>query len=118
MNPPVKALLLSALVFPGCGQLWLRRYRSGGALLLITIGALFIVIRYAVQKATVIANQIIAGEIPLDPQLITQKVSAIVDSPDSQAVNIAGWVIIACWVIGIIDAYRAGRNVEPAEKNS
>jgi hypothetical protein len=113
MNTSIKAALLSALVFPGCGQLWLRRYRSGGALLAVTLLALVFVVRYAVQQATLIADKIIAGEIPLDAQVIAQRVSAIVDNPDSSAVNAAAWVIVACWLIGIVDAYRAGRSAAP-----
>lgn len=114
MSKSIKAALLSALVFPGCGQLWLRRFRSGAALLAVTLLALSVVVRYAMQQAKLIADKVVAGDLPLDPDIIAQQVSAIVDNPASTAANLAGWIIIACWLFGIVDAYRAGRPVASA----
>jgi hypothetical protein len=110
MRKSIKAALLSALVFPGCGHLLLRRYRSALALLAISLGALAILLNDAIKQANAIATKILANEIPLDAQAISDSVEAASRASNSSAATIAMWILSACWLIGIIDAYRIGRN--------
>jgi hypothetical protein len=110
MKKSIKAALFSALAFPGCGHFILRHYRSGVALLAISLGALAIVMSDAIKQANIIANKILASEIPLDAQTITDSVEAANHAASSPAATIAMWVLSACWLVGIVDAYRIGRN--------
>lgn len=109
MQNSVKAALFSALIFPGCGHFLLRCYRTGFALLAITLVALGFILNYAMTQARIIADQIIANELPLDPVLIAERVSAATSGGDSTANQIAMGVIFVCWIIGIADSYRIGR---------
>ena len=109
MQKSIKAALYSALIFPGCGHFLLRCYRTGLALLAITLVALGVILNYAMTQAHIIADQILANELPLDPVLIAERVSAATHGGDSPANHLAMSVLIVCWIIGIIDSYRVGR---------
>lgn len=109
MQKPIKAALFSALIFPGCGHFLLRCYRTGLVLLAITLAALGFILNYAITQAQIIADQILANELPLDPVLIAERVSAATSAGNSPANHIAMNVLIVCWIIGIVDSYRLGR---------
>jgi len=68
MNKKVTALLLSALVLPGLGQLYLGRKITGGIILvlvnLVLLLALFVLLR---GLSPVIAAQIAGGAISITP---------------------------------------------------
>jgi len=104
-----KAALLSALVFPGAGHVFLKKYLPGG----ILIGVSFIVISYIVtkttEKALSVVEQIQNGDVPLDIAAITELVSTQSTGNDIQLLNTATTAFIICWVIGIVDSYRLGR---------
>lgn len=68
MNKKFKALLLSALVLPGLGQLYLGRKAVGGIIIvlvnLVLLLALFVLLR---GLSPVIANQIAGGAVSISP---------------------------------------------------
>ena len=109
MNTATKAALLSGLVFPGSGHWLLKQYRRAIGIIAIALLALGIIVTDALQKATLIANKIASGEIPLDATAITEQVDATLHSAGSTAANIATWLLLACWIFGIVDAYRLGK---------
>lgn len=109
MQKSIKAALFSALIFPGCGHFLLRCYRTGFALLAITLAALGLMLNYALTQARIIADQILANELPIDPVLIAERVSAATRGANSPENRIAMTVLIVCWIIGIVDSYRIGR---------
>jgi len=108
MKSSIKAALFSALIFPGAGQMLLKQYRRGFILLLLTLIPLFFVLRDDLQQAVVIADKIQSGAMPLDAQVISQSVENA-DTHNALPLDIARYMIAACWFIGIIDAFRAGK---------
>jgi TM2 domain-containing membrane protein YozV len=58
MKKSIKGALLSGLVFPGLGQIVLRRYKSGIAFVLITLAGLVLIIMKAVQQALIVVEKI------------------------------------------------------------
>ncbi|HEX5125238.1 MAG TPA: DUF6677 family protein, partial [Rhodocyclaceae bacterium] len=66
MKKSSKALLFSALIFPGAGHLVLKRYARGIALLVPSIVALIVICNDAMQKASSIADKILSGEVSPD----------------------------------------------------
>src|SRR5689334_13423788 len=103
-----KAALLSALVLPGTGHLYLKHYRRAVVLMLIAVSALSIIVVRAVRQARMIADKILSGEIAPDPAAIAAQIDAAGSATDSTQVGIAYWALIVCWLIGIADAYRLG----------
>jgi hypothetical protein len=102
MKPTTKAALISALLFPGLGQLVILK-RPGRAFLFIApaLAALLYLLSAAVSTASGIADQITAGTLPLDPQLITQQIEATNTGPGG---NIAAAVLVIAWLGSILDA--------------
>lgn len=113
MSKSLRAALLSALLFPGSGHLWLRHFKTAAALIAISLIALVVVFNFVAGQVRAIVDRILAGDIPLDPIAITEQVTRATTSSDIANVRIALWVLVICWVIGIVDSYRAGRH-EPA----
>lgn len=73
MNRKMKALLLSAFVLPGLGQIYLGRKAVGGIIIvlinLILLLALFVLLR---GLSPVIASQIAAGAVVISPSEVMQ----------------------------------------------
>ena len=108
MQRSVKAALLSALVFPGAGQLFLKRGARAGLFVLPTLGAIAVFVNDALEQATLIANQILAGTAPLDPVALAARLEQ--GSGDSALGTAAVIVLVLCWTAAIIDAYLLGQS--------
>lgn len=78
MNKKRTALLLSALVLPGLGQLYLGRKAIGGIIIvivnLILVLALFVLLR---GLSPVIASQIAGGAITISPAEVTKALDGV-----------------------------------------
>ncbi len=109
MKNSLKGVLLSGLVFPGLGQIALKRYWRGFALMLAVMAGLYIIIVTAVQQAYAILDSIEAeGGVP-DSDMIGQAAAQAAAASDSPMITAVSVLIIVCWIVGIIDAYRIGK---------
>lgn len=108
MKPSTKAALLSGLLFPGLGHLYLKKYLVGGTLIGITVVALYYFTVGIFKYAMDISRQILGGEVAPDLVSITAEVHARVNSSDNQLLSIATYTVALCWIIGIVDAWRLG----------
>ena len=109
MKNSMKGALLSGLVFPGLGQIALKRYRRGFALMLTVMGCVFVMIVTAVQQAYVILDSIEAeGGVP-DSEMISQAAARAAAASDGPVFTIVSLLIVVCWIVSIIDAYRIGK---------
>jgi len=109
MNKSTKAVLLSALVFPGAGHFFLKKYISGAVLVGAALGSLYYLITKTVERALQISEKIQSGEVQLDVVGISELVSKQISGTETQAQNIATAVLFISWLVGVIDSYRAGR---------
>ena len=112
MKRSTKAALLSALVFPGIGHLYLKRFPLG---LLLSAGSAFasyFVVSRAVGKALPIAEHIQREGVPLDDGAIARVVSEQSLGADDSSMSIAAITFLAFWLIGIFDSFRLGRIME------
>ena len=112
MKRSTKAALLSSLIFPGVGHMALKQYLRGSILMLSAVIALTVIVTKAVKQALAIVDKINSGEIPLEAGAITELVSKSTAGAEGSILNIATFVVVACWLIGIIDSYRLGINQE------
>lgn len=99
-----QALLLSALVFPGSGHFLLGRKARGCLFLVPALVALVIVLRQIMARMDQIMAQIDSGALPLDVQLIMEKVEAL-SANDGPAMTLAVCVLVACWIGSLIDTF-------------
>ena len=109
MKNSMKGALLSGLVFPGLGQIALKHYWRGFALVLAVMAGLYIMIVTAVQQAYVILDTLEAeGGMP-DSDTISQAAAQAATASDSPMITAVSVLILVCWIVGIIDAWRIGK---------
>ena len=107
MDRSVKAALLSGLVFPGVGQLFLQRPLRAMIFLAPALAAALYFGSAVLEPVFAIANDIASGAMAFDPFLIQQRVEQ--SRIDSGAMNLAALVMILAWGASIIDAWIGGR---------
>jgi len=110
MDKSIKAALLSALVFPGAGQFYLKRYWRGLLLMMLAVLGFGLVI----VRATVTA---------LDTLNVMQgngtsiAVDGISHLAETSLVNVVAGnttilvFVTACWIFSVVDAYRIGKGL-------
>lgn len=114
MKTSQKALLLSALVFPGAG-LWLLNCRLHASVYIITAMTATAVIMLSVfRSAKLIVDRVVSGELPAEMTVIRQLVKE--QQASSIAPDIALAILVICWLAGIIDTHRIARQIN-AESN-
>ena len=108
MKTSIKAALLSALVFPGLGQMYLRRYVRGLIPMVLVLAGLGILIARATVTALKVLDKIqIQGE-TVDMKAVSDLAAASSSQGDGYSSLV--WLAIAgCWLFGVIDAYRLGK---------
>jgi TM2 domain-containing membrane protein YozV len=111
MQRAVSAGLLSALVFPGAGHLYLKRPRRACLFLLPALVALFVLAGDIVQRASALADQVLAGTLAPDPAAIAARLQA--QGGTSTLDTICSAVLVACWLGSIIDSIVVARAPAP-----
>jgi hypothetical protein len=107
MKKATRAVLLSALVFPGAGHIGLDHYLRGSVLMLASLSAAFVIVKSAIQRATSLLQGLNGGE-TIDPGSITDMVMNTAGNSGGLAEKSAVSILVLCWLIGIIDSYRLG----------
>ena len=117
MKRSAKAVLLSALVFPGAGHVYLKRHLVGVILIVIAVAASYRLMADATHVAFAISDRMLSGDIPLDANsidhLVTQQTQQVARSS-----SISTWILGLSWLIGMVDSYRVGTALEGAKTNS
>ena len=90
MSRSTNAMLLSALVMPGAGQLYLKHVLRGMVLIVVSLVCLWLIGERMWQQASLDMSHI--------PELVAQ-------TPGSSAGSTATFVLIGCWLGGLIDTY-------------
>jgi hypothetical protein len=108
MKKSIKAALLSALVLPGAGHFFLKKYVMGAILAIAAFAGLYSIIVTTIEKALKIAEQIQTSSTPLSIEEVSALVSQQVLQSEVQQMNMALLALLVAWVIGIVDAYRLG----------
>ena len=109
MNNSLKAALLSGLVLPGLGQVVLKHYKRGAALMGAFIATLMAILIIAVQQASTILEKIDIEGGAIDIDTISNAASQASTTSENYILKLLSWLLIFCWVIGVVDAYRIGR---------
>jgi len=107
MRKPLTAVLLSALVYPGSGHFYLKKYYQAVILGVIATVSLYFLLLTTIEVAREISDKILLGEIPVDLVKIKEVMSAHLARIDSRVVNVATYSFFTCWLIGVVDSYRS-----------
>lgn len=108
MKRSMKAALLSGLVFPGAGQIYLGRRRRGWVL----IASVILIFAYDVIYVTVHAyREIAAAQVKgavIDITAIQKSVAASADAATTAGLTL----LVLIWLAAILDAYVAGERLQ------
>jgi hypothetical protein len=96
------AALLSALVFPGVGQWYLGRRPLALLFALPALVAGYVYFDFALEEANVLAGQLLAGTMPLDPAALAAKLEG---QATPLSVTLSGWVFALCWIGSVLEAW-------------
>jgi len=118
MNNSLKGVFLSGFVFPGLGQIILKKYRRGIALMLAVIVSLLAIIVKATQQAMTILEKTDLKDGNMDFNAVSDAANNAVNTSDGLIINLGLIVILLCWIIGTVDAYRIGRKKDLEERST
>jgi predicted branched-subunit amino acid permease len=101
MKASTKAVLLSALVFPGAGQFYLKRPLIASVLLMSTLAAVYVLASRAISMAQNVLEKINSGEVQPDLLALTDMISTS-NTPTTHWATIA---LVVIWLVGVVDAH-------------
>jgi len=108
MKTSTKAALLSALIYPGIGQIVYHAYRRAIALILSFSVAAYFYIEEVMSKYQPLIDKVKSGEIALDAQALANEMYINPIVLDPLLVSTLTYILLICWLVGIVDAYRIG----------
>ena len=109
MNNSQKGAIWSGLVFPGLGQIFLKHYKRGIAILVTVLVGLSVIIVVAIKKAFIILEKIDSEGRAIDMNTVLDVVSQASTNSDSLIFTFSLLLITFCWIFGVVDAFRIGK---------
>lgn len=109
MSRSTTAVVLSALVLPGAGHLYLKQAVRGMVLIAVSLVCLGFIVSQAMRQASAILVQLESEGSVLDSGQLAELVSQSASHAGSGTATAATLVLVACWLFGIVDAYRQGQ---------
>lgn len=109
MNNSLKGAFLSGVVFPGLGQVILKHYKRGAVLILVVSASLLVILVKVVGQAFAILEKIESEGGAINMSTISKAATQASTTSESLIFKLLLLLIIFCWIIGVVDAYRIGR---------
>jgi len=119
MRKSLKGALLSGLVFPGYGQFVMKHYIRGIALILMCLTCLVVIGAKVRQQIFSVLEKIQYNGDAIDMSEILNSVNLVNTNSSNGIYRFASLLLLFCWIIGIIDAYRIGwrKDLEEQQKS-
>lgn len=118
MKSSIRGALLSGLVFPGLGQVMLKHYKRGAVLMLAVSASLLVILIKAVQQAFAILEKIQSKGGLIDMSTISKAATQASTSFGGPTFKVALLLLMLCWIIGVVDAYRIGKKRDIEERST
>jgi len=115
MNNSLKGALLSGLIFPGLGQIVLKHYKRGAVIMLTVLVGLSVIVVKAAQHALAILERIESEGGAISMSAISDAATQASTTSGSLTLSLALLLVVLCWIIGVIDAYRIGKKKDIEE---
>ena len=109
---------MSGLMLPGLGQIVLKHYKRGAALILTVLVSLSVIVVKAVQDALAILEKIELEGGAISMSTIANAASQASTNYSSFVFNLALSLMIFCWIIGVVDAYIIGKKKDIEEAST
>ena len=112
MTKNTKALIFSALVFPGLGQLFLARYKSAILFIGSALTAFIFILTNVMSTASAIADKIVAGKMSPEYSDIRKAILDQQANSDSQIVTLMMYLLISVWLLSVLDILRLRKTMK------
>ncbi|MFQ5714777.1 MAG: hypothetical protein ACE5GU_12175 [Candidatus Scalinduaceae bacterium] len=109
MKNSLKGAFLSGLIFPGLGQIILKHYKRGAIIMLTVLVSMSVFIVKTVQHALDILEKIESQGGAISMSTISNAATQVSTTSGNLTFNLVLLLVILCWIIGIVDAYRIGK---------
>ncbi|MFZ5862250.1 MAG: hypothetical protein ACOYXR_05350 [Nitrospirota bacterium] len=109
MTNATKGALLSALGFPGLGQIALKRYQRGVVWMLASVAGLVLMVATAAREAGRILETIEAEGGVVDQDAMSRAIAQATAWSGNLDLNLLVLAITLCWIYAAVDAYRIGK---------
>jgi len=109
MKNSLKGAFLSGLIFPGLGQIILKHYKRGTVIMLTVLVGMSVFVVKAVQHALDILEKIESQGGAISIRTISNAATQASATSGNLTFNIVLLLVIICWIIGVVDAYRIGK---------
>ncbi len=109
MKNSLKGAFWSGLIFPGMGQIVLKHYKRGAVIMFTVLVGMSVFIVKVVQHALDILEKIESQGGAISMSTITNASTQASATSGNLTFNIVLLLVILCWIIGVVDAYRIGK---------
>jgi len=109
MNPAIKAALFSALLFPGWGQIYLKKYKRGIMIILPVAAGMLSITWAIVQVAITVLKAAPFKKGTVDLSAVVNLTISSIKALDFFYFLFIFLLIFFFWVFSIIDAYLLGK---------
>jgi TM2 domain-containing membrane protein YozV len=109
MNKASKAALFNTLLFPGWGQLYLKQYKKGIAIILATIAGVLSLILSVIQTTIDILRVAPLRKGAITFSAVVQTAIKAIKALDMSYLFLIFLSLILVWILSIIDAYLTGK---------
>ncbi|MBB1425715.1 hypothetical protein H5181_04480 [Shewanella sp. SG44-2] len=108
MKKSIYAAMLSGIVCPGSGQIWLGQKLLGWGFISVSVVCILVIMDQIISRAQVIAEQILAGNISNDLTSIYAAVSNVALDASNSTMPALTWIFIANWGLSVASAFWFG----------
>ncbi len=109
MKNSLKGAFLSGVIFPGLGQIVLKHYKRGAVIMLTVLVCMSVFVVKVVQHALGILEKIESQGGAISMSTISNAATQASSTSGNLTFNIVLLLVILCWIIGVVDAYRIGK---------
>ena len=111
MKKSLKAVLFSAIVFPGSGQLLLKKYPSAAFFAFFASVGVYLLFSDLLTRAQSILEKVQSGEVSGDLATIIELVQHQ-STTAIESLSPALTILLITWLVSVVEAYRVGRKLE------
>lgn len=109
MKQSVKAAILSALIFPGVGQIFVGYKKRGWSIIGINAALLYLIVGEIIQKAHQVIAEMQKNGSAMDIESISNATAKLSGFSGNIYLNSLLILFLISWCYSIFDAYRTGQ---------
>ena len=109
MNLATKAALFNTFLFPGWGQIYLKKYKKGIAIILATVGGVVSILFSLVQTTTALLKVAPFKKGAITFTAVVQTATNAIKALNLSYLFLILLSMILLWIFSIIDAYMTGK---------